>query len=871
MRQEDAVLGGQQRGVVGAPRVPRFAVSRARLLVQLDASMPLAIVWGPPGAGKTVLVADWAHRRKPEGLWITVTRTTTNRREFWCAIIEIAGDADPIADTVSARPPPELGSERDIDDLLRDAACRLPAHAVLVVDASDQHLDDAVLDDLLRLLAEHPGWRVIVITRSSARMRATSERRMLRRTTIGAEELLFTDEETARALAPHGIGVAAASAFRQGTHGLALALRVIALIADEAATPPTWLGLRDEFLARFRLVLAERVDFELPLAVFAARTAPAGTLTREAAVELSGDPDAAVLLAEAADHGLGTVVDGPDGVTLAYHDLVREIFLGELLAQPPEQRKRVWARAADAADHSGAWIIALRLAVDAGDFERATRTVWGAWLRYRPTDRDTIVAILGPVPRRSLRRHPLLLMLLALCFNASEGQRARAVEYFGLVVAAARTTKGLDGEELMLVYIAESAALRLLGRVGPAALSADAALRVLAELGDELSESGNRSTVIIHAGLSHFYAGNDETARELWNSVRHHPHALALLSGLHALQGDLTTARALVAAGDDPSLGDDWADGYTAAFRRLAIAILACEDGDLVAAQSAITSLDSHIETIEHWAWIVGVQAHIDMMGEGVVVASALITSRLFSGAHVGLNVSTRRHIDITRSTLAVAAGRAAEAEQLLERHPVRAAPVAIAMARVDLLRGRSRAALRTLADAQAAATPRAQAEALLLEAVAHRRLGDHTRARHAYGDALDILAESGMRLPLALAPRTEVEDLHADAVASRDERAVSIDLARLPVLISSRTLTAMPSERERMVLGALVSSGSATEIAARLFVSPNTVKSQLRSIYRKLGVTTREQALAVAAERGMLDGEHGEGDGADHPSQAHE
>ena len=71
-----------------------------------------------------------------------------------------------------------------------------------------------------------------------------------------------------------------------------------------------------------------------------------------------------------------------------------------------------------------------------------------------------------------------------------------------------------------------------------------------------------------------------------------------------------------------------------------------------------------------------------------------------------------------------------------------------------------------------------------------------------------------------------------------------------LPDIASTTTLTA----RERTVLRALMDSGSATEIARELYVSPNTVKSQLRSIYRKLGAATRQEAIMLAVERQLLE-----------------
>ena len=44
-------------------------------------------------------------------------------------------------------------------------------------------------------------------------------------------------------------------------------------------------------------------------------------------------------------------------------------------------------------------------------------------------------------------------------------------------------------------------------------------------------------------------------------------------------------------------------------------------------------------------------------------------------------------------------------------------------------------------------------------------------------------------------------------------------------------------------------------EIAAELFLSPSTIKNQAQSIYRKLGASTRSQAVTQAQELGLLGG----------------
>jgi DNA-binding CsgD family transcriptional regulator/predicted ester cyclase len=66
---------------------------------------------------------------------------------------------------------------------------------------------------------------------------------------------------------------------------------------------------------------------------------------------------------------------------------------------------------------------------------------------------------------------------------------------------------------------------------------------------------------------------------------------------------------------------------------------------------------------------------------------------------------------------------------------------------------------------------------------------------------------------------------------------------------------------REMVVLQRLKHRGSYTEIARELFVSTNTVKTHVRNVYAKLGVTNRTSALAVATVLGLLDAPHGRGD----------
>ena len=60
-------------------------------------------------------------------------------------------------------------------------------------------------------------------------------------------------------------------------------------------------------------------------------------------------------------------------------------------------------------------------------------------------------------------------------------------------------------------------------------------------------------------------------------------------------------------------------------------------------------------------------------------------------------------------------------------------------------------------------------------------------------------------------------------------------------------------SVREHDVLARLPSLESLDEIAGDLDVSINTIKTHVRALYGKLGVTTRRDAVLVAHEQGLL------------------
>jgi PAS domain S-box-containing protein len=107
-----------------------------------------------------------------------------------------------------------------------------------------------------------------------------------------------------------------------------------------------------------------------------------------------------------------------------------------------------------------------------------------------------------------------------------------------------------------------------------------------------------------------------------------------------------------------------------------------------------------------------------------------------------------------------------------------------------------------------------------------------------------EIRGEYPLLLPSG---RTQVVDYHARAnfVPGQHLSIIRIAPARVPgpgeVVLSSR---------QREVLQLLAEGLSGDEIAVRLFLSPETVRTHVRNAMRRLGARTRAQAIAIALGR---------------------
>jgi DNA-binding NarL/FixJ family response regulator len=80
------------------------------------------------------------------------------------------------------------------------------------------------------------------------------------------------------------------------------------------------------------------------------------------------------------------------------------------------------------------------------------------------------------------------------------------------------------------------------------------------------------------------------------------------------------------------------------------------------------------------------------------------------------------------------------------------------------------------------------------------------------------------------------------------------IDPALMPAFLSGKEGTDMLTAREREILQLLANGMSNADVAAKLFISQETVKSHVRHILTKLEADTRTHAVAIALRDSIID-----------------
>ena len=236
---------------VMAPRPPNVAVRRDRLVrrVERATSRRVTHIVGPPGYGKSVLVAQWAARTRARVAWLVLDSRDNNARQFARSIVDSLRCVIPGIGTSAAKHLSSTGEclgDEFVTALLDDLGA--VTNTVLVLDGFEVIRNGALLADIATLV-EHapPGIHFVIATRSDAAIGLTRLRVRGELVELRQSDLAMGDEEAAelvRRVADLDLGADAIHVLVDRTEGWPAGLQLAAqsLIGHDDA---------DEFVRTF--------------------------------------------------------------------------------------------------------------------------------------------------------------------------------------------------------------------------------------------------------------------------------------------------------------------------------------------------------------------------------------------------------------------------------------------------------------------------------------------------------------------------------------------------------------------------------------------------------------------------------------------
>ena len=866
----------------GRSSAPGGAILRPRLLDLLDSDpAPVTVLQAPSGFGKTTLVRQWAAAARPDDerlVWVPHTAAVESDRAFWTTVIACArrlGHLSPErADVVAG----DLDALDDPVPVLRDLLVgRAPV--VLVFDAYE-HVRDAtarVDDDILRLTADLPNLRIVVTTRATTSL-ADPIRRLRGGVRLITEvDLQFTVDETERFLAEHAPApvLAASADLHRDTRGYPLAIRAASLTLGSRAGIPA----RDS--VEWRALVAQDLSAQLDDSVaseFVRDTAVAPYFDLELAQAMTGVEDAAAVVAELEWNGFGRWVPyRADRSVFQYVDSLRDAVRAEVAETDPDRHRRAAGIAAtwlhDNLEHE----VALELAVDAGRYELASRIYRSVVLSsVESYITDHLDLQLSRIPRAVLHQHPTLALARGLALRSNLATRAAATEYF--VRAAEQTSadwRHLDRPAGFFQRVAKTSALGSMGRFQEAAAAARGAVEFYddADIGDDDRLIELRALGLRHSAYALFQYGEIEdahaiVARAIATATRpwSRNHTVTYGVGMSAIDGRCREAAYYAEMVDPAAWARDHAYTYVNALGRIGNATLLLDDFDFAGALAEYDGCESFLHTSEFWPFSTWtrLQARIGL-GETATKVQQIAGKLAATPAPpaIGDNIGTA----MLYGLLAIgwlAEGRAHEAAALLRRPVLWSGQLAAARVLARFAAGDAEGAYRLVPRLEGLPghTIRSRAALVTLGAAAALRAGHTTAAGALLDRATGFGVEHGVRAHLLYVPGKDLEGLRDLAHhTGRSGAAAYLDVdvvEAVGVGVEFQPLTA----QEVAVLRASLDHPRRGDLAAALHLSPETVKSHMRSIYRKWGVNTREAALERAVLLGLLTGSGGSAGG---------
>jgi len=851
--------------------LPATLISRQALHDRLTAGagQRLTVVVGSAGAGKTVLLSSWAAAR-PAGTtsWLSCDGADANPVRFWTGFIEAPRFVEPgfgadAADLLAM----DGAMSADVTASIANDAAKLPAGSAIIVD--DYHAAaHAVSGPMTDLVERWPQTAQLVLcSRADPPLRLHRLRMTGQLCELRDRDLHFSLAESGDLLARFGVQVAAAdlALLHQRSEGWAAALQMAALSLRGTTDPvraARALDVRRHEIAEY--FIAEVLQQQPPEIVqFMLDTSVLGELTSAACAAVTGRQDAAVLLRSIDAANLFLVAVDEERTSFRYHHLVRQLLRAELRVRDPARDQALQLRAAEWFEATGDARRAARHFLAARQADRAL-----ALLQDRGVaeyQRDPAL----PPPLDLSMVNPALLAeapdrLLALAFDlVMSGEVARGGEYLDLLQRVEPSIP--PGSRLAFrLATARAAHYGVTGQVdeGIEQALAARAIQEKAQLTDEWAVA--LPTVLLRG----YTIGEDFPAVEREAAVARampelaEPFRQVLVPGARALawfeSGHLRQAAEAAGAAEAAAQRLGFDRHYIAWDYLRAQAGLALERRDLDTAEQlaeqALAVCEKGRPAFEFLALLD--RARIWAAGEQVRHALATVET-------------ARRVLPAAGPTLLA---RADELEALLRlslgdlRTPAELASGlpddlrSLLLARIALAAGDHHAAEQHLRPAALGnLTPRrALVRQILLAAAAISR-GDPTAAV----SVADVLGTARLEGYLNTVVTTTPQltsylvehsaQMQPDAFTEQLVAAALAVRAAQPDAARSRSGFAEPLTAAELRILKLLPTSSYEQMAAALYVSRNTVKTHMRSVYQKLGVTSRSAAIERAVELRLL------------------
>ena len=267
----------------------------------------------------------------------------------------------------------------------------------------------------------------------------------------------------------------------------------------------------------------------------------------------------------------------------------------------------------------------------------------------------------------------------------------------------------------------------------------------------------------------------------------------------------------------------------------------------------AVTKLTPYLDRIEAWPLLLIAEAASLRNTRGNEQALAHIDSSLtnLSATLPGTEIWSEFLI-CYQATLRVTIGDLRQAAKLLASCRNSSQLVRLERARLSLYAGDDvEALLQAQQVGTSGTTARQWASQALISAIAAWNCKRTDEAFLAFDTVSEILTKHGVRSVLKNVP---FDTLHELAVAAQAAGVCDLvaSVEAIPEHLRSRRYERL-TEMELRTLAAIAEHRSANQAAAALFITAGTVKKHLASVYRKLRVNGRDEALLQAGRMGLL------------------